>query len=75
MGGRAVRCPHFYRTIPRRVKSDRLLGLGNLLFELRFVGRRCQARRFRLRFVADEVGEAAPLKMQWFRSANEKSQK
>ena len=41
--------------------------------KLRFVCRRCQARRFRLRFVADNLGEAAPLKMQWFRGVYEKS--
>lgn len=50
----------------------RRFGMGKLLVELRFVCRRCQARRYRLRFVADELGEAAPLKMQWFGGVYEK---
>ena len=50
----------------------RCFGTSKPLAELRFVCRRCQARRYRLRFVADNLGEAAPLKMQWFRGFYEK---
>ena len=50
----------------------RRFGGGKLLAELRFKCRRCQARRYRLRFVADQLGEAAPLKMQWFGGVYEK---
>ncbi len=50
----------------------RRFGAGKLLSELRFVCRRSQARRYRLRFVADELGEAEPLQMQWFGGVYEK---
>jgi hypothetical protein len=50
----------------------RRFGMAKLLVEIRFVCRRCQARRYRLRFVSDHLGEAPPLKMQWFGGAYEK---
>ena len=50
----------------------RRFGMGKILAELRFVCRRCQSRRYRLRFVTDALGEAAPLRMQWFGGVYEK---
>jgi hypothetical protein len=52
----------------------RRFGMGMVLSQLRFRCRRCQARQYRLRFVPDNLGEPAPLKMQWFRGAYEKFQ-
>jgi hypothetical protein len=42
------------------------------LAELGFVCHRCGAQRYRIRFVSDHLGEAEPLKMQWFGGAYEK---
>ena len=45
---------------------------GHYLAALKFRCRRCGAQRYRLRIVADSVGEQEPLKMQHFRGAYEK---
>jgi hypothetical protein len=47
-------------------------GMTQVLAQIRFVCRRCQARRHRLKLVSDHLGEAPPLRMQWFRGAYEK---
>ncbi len=43
------------------------------LSELKFRCRRCDARRYRLRIVADSLGEPKPLKMQHFGGVYENS--
>jgi hypothetical protein len=43
------------------------------LSTLKFRCRRCSETRYRLRIVADSLGEAEPLKMQHFRAVYEKS--
>jgi hypothetical protein len=59
-----------------RVFSHRFLmsqfGGGHYLAALKFWCRRCGAQRYRLRIVADSVGEQEPRKMQHFRGAYEK---
>jgi hypothetical protein len=59
-----------------RVFNHRFLmtqhGGGQLLAALKFVCRRCGARRYRLRIVADSLGEQEPLKMQHFGGVYEK---
>jgi hypothetical protein len=47
-------------------------GGGQILVALKFVCRRCDARRYRLRIVADSLGEKKPLKMQHFGGVYEK---
>jgi hypothetical protein len=59
-----------------RVFNHRFLmsqfGAGHYLAALKFVCRRCGARRYRLRIVADSLGEQEPLKMQHFGGVYEK---
>jgi hypothetical protein len=55
-----------HRYLARRV------GMGQVVAELRFACQRCRARRYRLRFVADELGESAPLRLQHFDGVYEK---
>jgi hypothetical protein len=59
-----------------RVFNHRFLmsqfGGGQILAALKFVCRRCGARRYRLRIVADSLGEPKPLKMQHFGGVYEK---
>jgi hypothetical protein len=59
-----------------RVFNHRFLmsnfGGPHLLSELKFVCRRCDGRRYRLRIVADSLGEPEPLKMQHFSGVYEK---
>jgi hypothetical protein len=61
-----------------RVFNHRFLmsdyGGPQLLSELKFKCRRCGWCRYRLRTVADSLGEAEPLKMQHFRGVYEKFQ-
>jgi hypothetical protein len=47
-------------------------GMTKLLAEIPFVCHRCHAQRYRLRLVSDHLGEAPPLKIQWFSGAYEK---
>ena len=47
-------------------------GSGHYLAALKFVCRRCGGRRYRVRIVADSLGEPEPLKMQHFRGVYEK---
>jgi hypothetical protein len=47
-------------------------GMGQALADLRFVCHRCQAQEYRIRLVSDHLGEAQPLKMQWFSGVHEK---
>ncbi len=47
-------------------------GCGHYLAALKFVCRRCGGRRYRVRIVADSLGEPEPLKMQHFRGVYEK---
>ena len=47
-------------------------GGGHYLAALKFRCRRCGVRRYRLRIVADSLGEQGPLKMQHFRGVYEK---
>jgi hypothetical protein len=47
-------------------------GAAKILAEIRFVCHRCRSQRYRVRFVSDHLGEAQPLKMQWFGGAYEK---
>jgi len=60
----------------RRVLNHRFLmtqfGARHYLAALRFRCRRCDARRYRLRSVADSLGEPEPLKMQYFGGVYEK---
>jgi hypothetical protein len=62
----------------RRVLNHRFLmtqfGVRHYLAALKFRCRRCDARRYRLRIVADNLGEPEPLKMQHFRGVYEKFQ-
>jgi hypothetical protein len=51
-----------------------LYGPRHYLGALKFVCRRCGARRYRLRFVADNLGEPEQLKIQHFRGVYEKFQ-
>ncbi len=59
-----------------RVFNHRFLmarwGPRHPLGALKFVCRRCGARRYRLRIVADSLGEQEPLKMQHFGGVYEK---
>jgi hypothetical protein len=59
-----------------RVFNHRFLmsqfGAKHFLAAFKFVCRRCGARRYRLRIVADSLGEQEPLKMQHFRGVYEK---
>ncbi len=48
-------------------------GGGMVIAKLRFVCRRCDSRRYRVRFVSKHLGEAPPLQMQWFKGAYEKA--
>jgi hypothetical protein len=61
-----------------RVFNHRFLmmqyGPRHYLSVLKFVCRRCRARRYRLRIVADSLGEREPLKMQHFAGVYEKFQ-
>jgi hypothetical protein len=52
--------------------SSSRFGRGKRLDKISFVCRRCRAQRFRLRCGSDHLGEAPPLKMQWFRRVYEK---
>ena len=47
-------------------------GMAKQLTEIEFVCHQCQARRYRLKFVSDHLGETKPLTMQWFGGAYEK---
>ena len=47
-------------------------GARHYLAALKFRCRRCDARRYRLRIVADSLGEPEPLKMQHFGGVYEK---
>jgi hypothetical protein len=59
-----------------RVFNHRFLmsqfGAKHFLAALKFRCRRCSARRYRLRIVADSLGEPKPLKMQHFGGVYEK---